>query len=132
MKYLHETTFAQTLIALANTLDQRQQEGLTQITDIEIPEMLRGAGTCINDLNIHNVCTDLLEGLENLGEPVGNQTMDSEESLEAVGQHLVQLRATLPESGFTPMMQDHLSVMLTGRIQRLELMLEALQRYLSR
>lgn len=131
MKNLNETTFAKTLIELAESLEQRHQDGMTQTFPTDAPEILRSAGICINDQNIQDVYSDLIRVLQHWVVTGRGQAIDSEESLTTIGQHLIQLQVALPESGFTPIMQDHLSSALTERIQQLEQMLDALQRYLS-
>jgi predicted house-cleaning noncanonical NTP pyrophosphatase (MazG superfamily) len=92
MKPVTESVFVQALKDLANTLRQREDEGLNRFIEPDDPTLLREIAENLNDGNVEEMCTKCTEVISTLGEVRGGRMADNLESLQAITYHLGTIR----------------------------------------
>ena len=127
MKPVTESVFVQALKDLANTLHQREYEGLNRLIEPDGPALLREIAENLNDGNIEEMCTKCIEVISTLGEVRGGRMVDDLESLQAVAYHLGTIRQNPLRSEGDTYVQ--LSRVLAEKIELFKQKAEAFEAY---
>ena len=128
MKPVTESVFVQALKDLANTLHQREYEGLNRLIEPDGPALLREIAENLNDGNIEEMCTKCIEVISTLGEVRGGRMVDDLESLQAVAYHLGTIRQNPLRSEGDTYVQ--LSRVLAEKIELFKQKAEAFEAYI--
>lgn len=81
-----ESVFVQALKDLADTLRQRENDGLSRVIDPDAPAQLKEIAEQLNERNIKEMCVKCIEVIDGFGQPRGRR--DDVESLQAIVHHL--------------------------------------------